>query len=85
MTEEVGAITGDLEVVTYAKAGSIEVTVRYAGADEGYTVQGSPVKPGDPEGRYLRELHERVVEHLTTSGKIGDGNDEPVSLYGFSP
>ncbi len=87
MTEEVGAVTGDLEVATRPKAGGVEVAVRYAGADEWYTVEGSPIEPGDagvlsPPG--LRELHERVVRHLTTPGKIVNGNEEPTSLSGFS-
>ena len=44
MTEEVGAVTGDLEVATRSLAAEdIEVTVRYAGADEWYSVEGSPI------------------------------------------
>jgi hypothetical protein len=35
MTEEVGAVTGDLEVATSPLAAEdIEVTIRYAGANE---------------------------------------------------
>ncbi len=88
MTEEVGAVTGDLEVATRPKAGGVEVAVRYAGADEWYTVEGSPIEPGNagvlsPSG--LRELHERVVRRLTTPGKIVIGNVQATSLSGFSP
>jgi hypothetical protein len=45
MTEEVGVVTGDLEVPTRLLAAEdIEVTVRYAGAEEWYTVEGSPIQ-----------------------------------------
>ena len=77
MTEEVGAVTGDLEVATRSLAAEdIEVTVRYAGADEWYSVEGSPIKLGKVGGlppSKLRELHERLVRHLTTPGKVVDG------------
>ncbi len=90
MTEETGAVTGDLEVATLLSqtVNSVEITVRYAGAEEWYTVEGSPVKLGDASGPppiKLRELHERVVGHLTTPGKIVEGNEESTSLLGFSP
>jgi hypothetical protein len=88
MTEEVGAVTGDLEVATRPRAEGIEVAVRYAGADEWYTIDGGPIKLDNVGGlspSELRELHERVVRHLTTPGMIVDGNEEPTSLLGFSP
>lgn len=41
MTNEVGVITGDLELHTScAGDGSLTLAIRYAGADEWYTVQG---------------------------------------------
>ncbi len=83
ITEEAGAMTGDLEVATRAGLGGVEVLVRYDGADEWYTVEGSPIEPGNntlPPSKLLRELHERVVRHLTTPGKVMDGNEEAVSL-----
>lgn len=87
MTREVGAITGDLEIATLPKGeGVIEVAVRYAGADEWYTVEGSPIESGNAGGpSELRDLHEHIVEHLTTPGSVVEGNEEPVSLEGFSP
>jgi hypothetical protein len=87
MTREVGAITGDLEIATRPKGeGVIEVAVRYAGADEWYTVEGSPIEPDSAGGpSELRELHERIVEHLTTPGSVVEDNEKPVSLEGFSP
>ena len=88
MTKEVGAITGDLEVATRPRAGGIEAMVRYAGAEEWYTVEGSPIKPRNA-GRLspfeLHELHEFLVSHLATPGVIVEGNEEATSLRGFSP
>ena len=88
MTEEAGAVTGELEVATRAGAGgTVEVSVRYVGADEWYAVEGSPIAPNDaggPSPPELRGLHERVVGRLTTPGRTVDGNEEPTSLLGFS-
>lgn len=82
MTDEVGAITGELEIVTRLVAEGLRVSVRYAEADGWYAVAGSPVLPGD---RFSpADLHERVVEHLTRPGETVDGNEEPTSLRGFS-
>jgi len=88
MTAEVGAVTGDLEIATRPGARGVEAAVRYAGSDEWYTVQGSPIgssKAGSLSPSDFRELHERIVRHLTTPGTIMDGNEEPASLGGFSP
>lgn len=89
MTEEVGAITGDLEVATHLReAEGAEVSVRYVGTDEWYTVQGSPIKlgnAGDLSTTELRGLHERMVRYLTTPGKIVESNEQPTSLLRFSP
>ena len=89
MTEEVGAVTGDLELATRPLAAEdIEVTVRYVGAQEWYTVEGSPIQLGKtrslPKSK-LRELHESVVRHLTTPGMVVKGNEQATSLLGFSP
>lgn len=86
MTAEVGAVTGNLEITTRPRAGSIEVAVRYAGADERYTVEGSPSEPENAGGLFeLRKLPERIVRHLTTPRKITEGNEDPTSLRGFAP
>ena len=88
MTKEVGAVTGDLDVTTRPGAGGIEVVVRYAGAEEWYTVEGSPIKPhnaGCLSPSELHKLHESVVSHLATPGVIVEGNEEATSLRGFSP
>ncbi len=83
MTEEVGAVTGELEVATRLEEGSIEVKVRYADAEEWYTVEGGPVVPRDAQSLSsagLRKLHEHIVEHLRRPGLVVGRNEEPVSL-----
>ncbi len=82
MTEEVGAVTGELELLTRPAEGAIEVLVRYVGAEEWYAVEGGPV-PLESETD-LGELHERIVKHLTSSGKMVNGNEQPASLASFS-
>ena len=88
MTEEVGAITGELELQTSATpdGSAVEATVRYAGAQDLYTVSGSPVRAatlslseraGQAEHR---ATHERILVSLTTPGMIEDGNEKPVEL-----
>jgi hypothetical protein len=82
MTEEAGAVTGDLELLTRpseAGDGRLEVLVRYAGAEEWYTVTGSPVAAG---GGDHRALHEAVLARLTTPGSVEGGNEQPVDLRG---
>jgi hypothetical protein len=88
MTEEVGAVTGDLEVATrLLAADGIEVTVRYVGAEEWYTVEGSPIELDNASilvPPKLGELHESVVRHLTTPGMVVEGNEQASSLLRFS-
>ena len=82
MTDEVGAVTGDLELATQPDAeGFLRVFVRYVGAGEWYTVVGSPISPDrcSPPA----ELHEHVVEYLSIPGPVVEGNEEPTSLRGF--
>lgn len=88
MTEEVGAVTGELEVAMRSHVEGIGVAVRYAEAEEWYTVEGSPIKPKNAVGLSppeLHKLHERIVSHLTTPGMMVEGNEEATSLRGFSP
>ena len=88
MTEEVGAITGYLEIATQPLADSIKVTVRYAEAEEWYVVEGSPIEWSNvsslPASEF-GELHESLVRHLTTPGRVVEGNEQAVSLVRFSP
>lgn len=84
MTEEVGAITGELELATrLSREGLLEAAVRYAGADEWYTVKGSPLSPSleaSDNAPVNLLLHEWAVARLTTSGAVVDGNEKPASL-----
>lgn len=84
MTEEAGAITGDLELLTRPtrEGPGIEALVRYAGARDLYTVTGSPVRavsdaPGDDD---LRTAHQHVLDLLTTPGAVEGGNELPADL-----
>jgi hypothetical protein len=79
MTEEAGAITGELELLCRPGPGGLHVAVRYAGADDWYTVSGSPVRAAG-EG----ETPERVLRHLRTPGPVVDGNERAVTLAEFS-
>jgi hypothetical protein len=85
MTEEVGAITGELELLTRLTpdGGGIEAMVRYSGAQDLYTVSGSPVHAvsAHPEQVEHRATHERILETLTTPGRIESGNEMPVDLW----
>jgi len=79
MTEEAGAITGELEIVCRPGPEGLHVAVRYAGADDWYTVSGSPVRiQGNPD-----DAMGRVVGHLSTPGPVVDGNERAVTLEGF--
>lgn len=87
MTQEVGAITGDLEIATHLLAESIEVMVRYAEAEEWYAVEGSPIELENASSlspSKLDELHESVVSHLTRPGMVVEGNEQATSLERFS-
>ncbi|GGM47169.1 hypothetical protein GCM10012275_17810 [Longimycelium tulufanense] len=49
MTDEVGVITGDLELRTsHTEDGMVTVEIRYAGADEWYRISAAEVKLHDP-------------------------------------
>ena len=84
MTDEQGAVTGALTIATrLLDAGVLNVCVRYAGAEEWFTVARSPVALVD---RYpAADLHERVVEYLTDPSSVLGDNEEPTSLRGLTP
>jgi hypothetical protein len=87
MTKEVGAITGELELQTRATPddSGIEAMVRYAGAQDLYTVSGSPVRvptlSARPDQVEHRATHERILGTLTTPGRVESGNEKPVDLW----
>ncbi|MFD7340010.1 hypothetical protein ACFV98_29015 [Streptomyces violascens] len=64
MTDDVGVITGDLTHRTTRQADNqVDIQIQYTGADEWYTLTGSPVAAPDSG---LEDFHERVlttVEH----------------------
>ncbi|WP_335933168.1 hypothetical protein [Streptomyces sp. PTD5-9] len=62
MTDEVGVITGELTVVTRPLPdGRAAIAVQYTGADEWYTLTGSPV-PLPPAGPAA--LHQEVLARI---------------------
>jgi hypothetical protein len=76
LTVEVGAVTGDLELLTRPTEGDIEAEIRYAGANDLYTVSGSPVPTTDNH----HKVHEAILQKLTTPGRTEQGNELPVDL-----
>lgn len=68
MTEEVGCITGELTVVTTAfPTGQAWVAVQTRGADEWYTLTGTPTPL--PMGESLAHYHQRVLDAVRTGGE----------------
>ncbi|MET8630739.1 hypothetical protein ABZW30_44830 [Kitasatospora sp. NPDC004669] len=68
MTEEVGCITGELAVVTTAfPNGQAWVAVQYRGADEWYTLTGTPAPL--PDGEILASYHQRVIAAVENGGE----------------
>ncbi|MFF7725036.1 hypothetical protein [Streptomyces sp. NPDC008001] len=66
MTDDVGVITGDLTVATAALPdGRARIDVQYTGAEEWYTLTGSPAAV--PEDG-LAALHERVLARIREGG-----------------
>jgi len=84
MTDEAGAVTGELELMTRVTPDgrAIEAMVRYAGAQDLHTVSGSPVHAVSerPDQVEHRAAHERILKALTTSGRVESGNEMPVDL-----
>ena len=87
MTDEAGTITGDLELLTRPTSDGtrIEALVRYAGAQDLYTVSGSPVRAVSerPDQAEHRAAHERILEVLTIPKEVVGGNERPASLQIF--
>ncbi|HET7480130.1 MAG TPA: hypothetical protein VFJ72_11505 [Rubrobacteraceae bacterium] len=83
MTEEAGAVTGELELSTEVGEG-LRASVRYAGAEEWYTVEGSPIPLKAGAGEDPTELHRRVEECLKTPGPVVDANERAATLKWFS-
>ena len=89
MTEEAGAITGELELLTRPTPDGtgVEALVRYADAQDLYTVSGSPVRAvseipdqGLDQAEH-RAAHDRILEVLRAPGEIMAGNEQAVTLW----
>lgn len=85
MTDEAGTVTGTLELLTRLTPDSraIEALVRYAGAQDLYTVTGSPlrgVSEHPPDQIEHQQAHDRILGSLTTPGEAEHGNERPVDL-----
>ncbi|MFI5868504.1 hypothetical protein [Streptomyces sp. NPDC051546] len=66
MADEVGVITGDVTLTPEAGPdGKVAVRIQYTGAEEWYTLTGSPAPL--PAGG-LAVFHERVVEAVKAGG-----------------
>ncbi|GAU70788.1 hypothetical protein SSP35_22_00920 [Streptomyces sp. NBRC 110611] len=66
MTDEVGILTGDLTIATRAlPGGHASITVQYTGAEEWYTLTGSPA-PLPRDG--LAALHADVLQRVRQGG-----------------
>ena len=80
MTEEAGAVTGDLELLTRPTPDgrAIEALVGYAGARDLYTVSGSPVRAvsESPDAEEHRAAHGHILGLLTTPGRADEGGNE---------
>ncbi len=84
MTDEAGAVTGELEIETSTRDEHLTVMVRYAGAEEWYSVAGGEIQLSEAPAESHAELHERIVEYLRTPGESVNGNETPVSLQDYS-
>jgi hypothetical protein len=86
MTDEAGAIIGELELLTRPTpdGSAVEAMVRYSGAQDLYTVSGSPVRTGAlsdcPDQVEHDATHKRLLETLKTPGAVSGGNEVPVDL-----
>ncbi|MEV6109158.1 hypothetical protein AB0M28_31295 [Streptomyces sp. NPDC051940] len=66
MTDEVGVITGDVTIATVLRPdGRADIAIQYTGADEQYTLTGSPA-PLPRAG--LAALHHEVLERVRRGG-----------------
>ncbi|MFB7668614.1 hypothetical protein ACFC1R_32635 [Kitasatospora sp. NPDC056138] len=67
MTVEVGVITGDLTVRTTRRPGHlVDIAIQYTGADEWYTLTGSPAPV--PDGT-LEDFHRAVLAAVETAAQ----------------
>lgn len=71
MTDDVGVITGELTIATSDNGNNTaDIDIQYTGADEWYTLTGSPA-PIPPDG--LAALHATIVATI----RAGDAAQAP--------
>jgi hypothetical protein len=76
MTEEVGTVTGDLNLRTEATLdGQVVLRVQYLGAEEWYTVAGGRYRLANPAR--AGQLHQAAVDLLTRGGQDAAALNEP--------
>ncbi|MEV7007762.1 hypothetical protein [Streptosporangium sp. NPDC051022] len=73
MTDEVGVVTGDLTIRTEATDDAAHVTVQYVGADEWYTLTGSPIPL---KGRTVEQVHQAVLKAAAAGHEGGVTGDQ---------
>ncbi|MEV7971118.1 hypothetical protein AB0O34_34770 [Sphaerisporangium sp. NPDC088356] len=71
MTDEVGVVSGDLTVTTEVVGDQAVVRIQYTGADEWYTVTGSPLTIVGGNGEWLHAAMVRGVDSGLPEGLIG--------------
>ncbi|MFJ9775508.1 hypothetical protein ACIRVF_30395 [Kitasatospora sp. NPDC101157] len=69
MTVEVGVITGDLTLRTTWDGHQALLDVQYDGADEWYTVEGSPLPP--PDRACVLAVHKAMTAAMERGGGTG--------------
>ncbi|MEU9837297.1 hypothetical protein AB0D67_37670 [Streptosporangium sp. NPDC048047] len=71
MTDEVGVITGELLMSTEVSDDQLQVRVQYAGAEEWYTLTGSPVALKERTARSARAALLRAIRRGLPEGLPG--------------
>ncbi len=79
MTDEAGAVTGELNLLCRPEADGLHVSVRYAGTKDWYTVSGSPIRTQDD----LDSTRGQLMQRLSAPGPVVHGNEKAVTLEGF--
>jgi hypothetical protein len=71
MTDEAGVVTGDLTVSTEVRGDQVVVRVQYTGAEEWYTITGTPLTIVAGNGQWLHAAMVRAVESGLPDGLAG--------------
>ncbi|MFF4582559.1 hypothetical protein [Streptomyces sp. NPDC001389] len=68
LTEQAGALSGELTVHTEWQEGRAHVAVGYGDGEEWYALAGSPVACRDPQSSRL--IHQSAVEAVRAGGAV---------------